>query len=93
MPSGIKLKQLASHLPGEAAAEYEIWHQKDRMILKETMKLHVREGQGAAIALEITGCNAPTAEEAMDKLAEWLERIAAALKERERTEVQIPIYS
>jgi len=92
MPQGIELKKIQSTVRGEAYAEYEVWHQDGSLILKETLKVHVRNGQGAGCAIEVSGCCAPTVEEAMDKMVGWLERIALTLRERKKTEVNVPLY-
>lgn len=94
MPSGMRLKLLRSDLPGEAYAEYEVWQQNPGgpTVLKETLKLFVRDGQGAAVGVDVTGCNAPTPDEALDKAAEWLERLAEAIRNRDRKAPTLPIY-
>ncbi len=92
MPSGIELKKIQSTVRGEAAAEYEIWHQDGKMILKETLKVHVRNGQGAACAIEISGCCASTVEDSLDKLADWLARLSETLKNRTKSDVNVPLY-
>lgn len=59
-------------------------------VISEILKLHTEAGACAA-GLVVTGCVAPTTDEAMDKLAHWLDAFSRCLRERDRTK-SFPIF-
>jgi hypothetical protein len=89
----IQLKTLRSEIPGDVYAEYTVSNQKDRMILSQDLQLHVRRGQGAVVTMIFEDCSAPTPDEAIDRLADWMERLAKELKGRQSSEMSIPIWA
>jgi hypothetical protein len=92
-PLELKLKSVACHIGGEANAEYDVAFQDldNRTVITERIKMHVANGT-AALELNVSGCIAPTADEALNKMADWLEGLAETIRKRNKAENTIPIY-
>lgn len=74
---------------------YDIEHWGKKTVLKEAMVVSFNPRFTPIkynASIKIADCEADTFEDSIDKLAEWLERLATALRKRTRCNYDIPFY-
>ena len=85
--SDVRLNSLTPRGRGSATCEYIVRHSTPGArgtTLEQTLKLSVDSGS-AAVSMDTTECEAETADEALDRFAIWLQRLAIAIEGRDRS--------
>lgn len=91
MPLELKSVNVISR--GELRAEYELTHStpgREGTTLEEPLVLRISPGGHTLCTLHIDDCKGDTTNEALDRMAIWLRRLADGIENR-GTLVQIPL--
>jgi hypothetical protein len=85
----LKLKDIKRKTGEITVFEYEVTHSNEDTtleggVLVEALDPNFYTDPKVLCTLELSGCEAPTVEESLDKMADWCERIAKGLRERRR---------
>lgn len=88
----IKLKTVTANDMGDLEATYVVKHASSETHLELEMQIHVRRYDDKVTAsMDVESPAFDTPDEAMDKLADWLERSAAGIRSRSKDGVTLQV--
>ncbi len=75
------------------SGEYEVSHDNGKTVLTQNMTIKMSlNGQPLDVEMHITELQADTFEDAMEKMASWLERLAAGIREPRKIKAMMPVF-
>lgn len=89
----IALKQIQPLTGNAMQATYEVRHGtpgRSGTVLSQTLEMQI-DGPRVDCRLVIEGCQGDTPEEALERMAGWCDRMAAAIRERPKSAVALPL--
>lgn len=77
---------------GVLSVVYTVKHENKTSVLDQDLTVQFSGNGKVKCSMSITECDADSFEAGMSRMADWLERMAFAIRERKPPEVVVPIY-